>query len=178
MLSSNGTTFSSQPPSVKLRSVISAQETITANNTTSYTSASNYTIIANDLSAGTVYRIHASGTYGFVSGSGTNPGCTVSILLGAITIDSLTSVSNSTQTNNVFCFEETFTCLTNGAGGTYATGGMALYKNLSAQINLPNTATGSIDTTASQLIRLGLTVSNNAATFNLILNNLVITRLS
>lgn len=134
------------------------------------------TIPANTLVAGTTYRLKASGYLADLL----TPTLDVKFKLGSVAIDDSAATALVTLTGNQnWTYDGTFTCRTTGASGTVFSQGVFTYFNGTTPLTLasPNTATSTIDTTASQAVTFTATWGTASSSNSIICTNLSLERI-
>lgn len=133
------------------------------------------TIPANTLVAGGTYRIRADGYIADL----VTPTLDLKLKLGSTAIDDTSATALVTLTGtSQWTYTGNFTCRTTGGSGTVQTQGLFAYFNGTTPLvlNSPNTATTTIDTTASQALTLTVTWGTASASNTITCTNLSLER--
>lgn len=151
-------------------------DTTTVANTTTETSIvgngiGTVTLPSNFFVVGKTIRIKGLG----IHSSTANPTINIRIKLGSTVVATTGAVSSSTDTNAQFDLDCLITCRTTGASGTVMSSGHYEEDGTSPDTyQMVNTATTTIDTTASQVIAITVQWSAANANNTISLQNLVI----
>lgn len=149
-----------------------------ATNATTNLTCGTFTIPANTLRVGSMYRFTAYAT--FLHTAATTPTLTLELLINAVVVDSAVATFNGTATTYGVMLTGFITCRTTGAGGTVqanciiVSSGVALASPAGSQ----STATDAIDTTVARSIEMRVRMTTAVASNTLTVTQAVIEKVN